>query len=118
MSWPRQLPQLAQAIGIGDHGRPGIEGEAVALPEIGAPARLVARFDDGDVNSSRLQPDRERQPAEPGTDHAGALCRHATFPKSASGLPRPVSAASAAMIGTGGLPAMMRSVSALVVRPE
>ena len=73
MSWPDSAHSSSQAGRIGDHGRPGIEGEAVALPEVGAPAGLVARLDQRGRDARRLQPDGERQPAEAGADDAGAL---------------------------------------------
>ena len=49
-----QRPQLAQTVGIGDHGRPGVEGEAVLLPHVSAPAGLVARFKKRGGGAGRL----------------------------------------------------------------
>ena len=46
-----QIPQLAQAIRIGDNGRPAIKDKAVLLPVIRPAARLVARFDHGCGNA-------------------------------------------------------------------
>jgi hypothetical protein len=65
----RQRPQFVQAIGIGDHGRPAVEGEAVALPVISAPARLVAALDKCGRYAGRSQADGERKPTEAGADH-------------------------------------------------
>jgi len=64
-----QRPEFFQARRIGDHGRAGVEGEAVLFPEIGAAARLVAALDDGGGDSGGLQADGERQPAEAGPDN-------------------------------------------------
>ncbi len=52
-----KLPEFAQAIGIGDHGRSGVKGKAVLLPVIGTPARLVACLDDRGLNARRLETD-------------------------------------------------------------
>ena len=68
-----QRPELVQRGRIGDRGRARVEREPVALPEIGAPPRLVAGFDQCRCDARALQPDRQREPAEPGADHAGAL---------------------------------------------
>ena len=64
-----QRPEFFQARRIGDHGRAGVEGEAVLFPEIGTATGLVAAFDDGGGDSGGLQADGERQPAEAGPDN-------------------------------------------------
>ncbi len=101
---PGQRPQFLQRIGRGDDGGSGIEGETVALPIISAPARLVAAFDDRRRHARALQPDGERQPAEPGADLHRAL--HAVFSRVS-----PRIAAIARPIGTGGLPVNSRAWS-------
>src|SRR5690606_39878127 len=112
-------------VGIGDHGGAGIESEALTLPEIGAPAGLVAGFDQRRGHARGLQPDRQREAAETRADHAGALAgegiflpgldlaAHAAF-RSARGAPSPPRAASARPTGTGGLPQRIRSRSSEV----
>ena len=112
---PGQGPQFLETRRIGDDGRPGIEGEALAFPDVGTAAHLVARFDQCRRHASRLQADRQRQAAEAGPDNAGAL--HVVLPSDASGRPRPSRLAMAAPSGTGGLPARIRAMSAGVDRP-
>ncbi len=106
MSRPDSRHNSLQRIGRGDHRRPGVEGEAVALPEIGAPAGLVARLDDRGVDARRLQPDREREPAKPCADHCRSL--H---------LRPPLSRCIARPIGTGGLPVSIRDLVGQVDSP-
>ena len=102
----RELPQLGQRLGRGDHGGAGVEDEAVALPEIGASTGLVARLEHHRVDTRRLQPDREREPADPGADHHRTL--HLKAPRIA---------ATALPIGTGGLPETIRNRSSKVEWP-
>ena len=75
---PGQRPQFLQAGRIGDDGRAGVEGEAVLFPIIGPAARPVARFDDRRRDARRLQPDRQRQPAESRSDDDRRL--HVFYP--------------------------------------
>ncbi len=132
-----QRPQFLEAIGIGDDGRARIEGETVALPVIGPPSGLVARFDDGRGDACRLQANGERKAAEACTDDAGraaggggderlgAVARgngngsfgvHCDLSWT-SGLPLPSKARMAARTDTGGLPERMRSLSAVLEFP-
>src|SRR5690606_1204843 len=78
---------FAQAIWVGDDRRTGVEGEAVLLPVVGTPAGLVARFDQRRRDARGLEANGERQPAEPGADHAGALApeTHASSPERGGG---------------------------------
>jgi hypothetical protein len=62
-------PKLRKAGGVGNDRRSRVEGEAVALPNIGAAARPVARFDKVDGNAGRLEANGQRQPAYSGSDH-------------------------------------------------
>ena len=64
-----QRPEFLEARRIGDHGRAGVEREAVLFPEIGTATGLVAALDDGGGDSGGLQADGERQPAEAGPDN-------------------------------------------------
>src|SRR5690606_17922793 len=82
-----QRPQSATAIWFGDDRRTGVEGEAVLLPVVGTPAGLVARFDQRRRDARGLEANGERQPAEPGADHAGALApeTHASSPERGGG---------------------------------
>ena len=141
-----ERPELFKTGRIGDHGRPAIEGEAFALPVIGAPARPVAAFDHGGGNAGRLQPKGQRHAAEARADHAGGAAR-ITFGQSgvhalcasggakielrigvhagvsivrglvSRGLPDENSARIARGIATGGLPVRMRNRSGQVERP-
>ena len=70
-----ERPQFLEAGGIGDDRRPGVERVAVLLPMIGAAAGLVPALDQRGRNARRLQPDREREPAEAGADDRGLLHR-------------------------------------------
>ncbi len=56
---------------IGDHGRPRIEDEALVFVDIGAPARLVALFQDKGVDALRTQANRRRKSAESAADNDG-----------------------------------------------
>ncbi len=58
---------------IGDDGRAGVEHEALVLVDVGAAARLVALFEQGRLHAGGLQADGQRQAAESGADHDGAL---------------------------------------------
>src|SRR5690606_1261675 len=84
---PGQRPQLPQAIGVGDHGRTGVEGETFTLPVVRPPAGLVARLDQRRRDARGLEANGERQPAEPGADPAGALAleTHKPSPKRGGG---------------------------------
>ncbi len=65
----RQRPQLLEARRVGDDRRPGVEGEAGVLEDVGAAAGLVALLDQRRLDACRLQADGERQAAEPAADH-------------------------------------------------
>src|SRR3546814_15287707 len=90
---PAQRPEIPKARRIGDDGRPGVEGEALAPPVIGTPAGPIARLDDGGRHARRLEPDREREAAEPRADD-DSLHRQS----------KRRSAATARPIGTGAPP--------------
>ena len=109
---PGQRPEFLQARRVGDHGRPGIEGEAVLLPHVRPPARLVARLDDGRLYPRRLQPDRQREPAKARTDHDCRATAHDFF---AAGS-RPIARIARGIV-TGGLPLSTRTLSNSVDRP-
>ncbi len=104
--------QLLQAVGIGDHRRAGVEGEALVLPDIGAAAGLLAALEDGDVEARGLQPDGQGQPAKSRADHGGLglVLRHASCPPNTELSPMHLMAAE---IGTGGLPIRIRALSHL-----
>ncbi len=51
MSCPVSSHSSLRQAGIGDDGRPGIEGEAVRVPDVGAAAGLVAALDHGGLRS-------------------------------------------------------------------
>src|SRR3546814_1584485 len=70
---PAQRPEIPKARRIGDDGRPGVEGEALAPPVIGTPAGPIARLDDGGRHARRLEPDREREAAERSEEHTSEL---------------------------------------------
>ena len=114
----RERPQFLEAVRIGDDGRPGIEGEAVALPIISPPARPIAALDDRGGDARRLQPDRQREPAESGTDDDRAAAG-----RSGEGRCRidhewgVLSTRTARPTGTGGLPIRTRALSRKVERP-
>ncbi len=117
-----QPPQRAQAIGIGDDGGARVEGKTVTLPEIGAPAGLVAPFDQSGGNARCLQTYGKGKPAETGADHGGALGFRLCFgihrsTLSEEGAPIPASTSAAFVKGTGGLPASTRAISAVVLPP-
>ncbi len=59
---PRKRPKFLQAVRVRNDSWTGIESEAVLLPEIGAPARLVACFDDRRLDAGRLQTNTECEP--------------------------------------------------------
>ena len=75
---------------------------------IGAPAGLVARFDDRGRDPRRLEPDRERKPAESGADNDGPS-RHSQSKLPIALIARP--------IGTGGRPDKSRNRSAPLDAP-
>ncbi len=113
-----ERPQLLQARRVGDDRWPRVEGEAVFFPDIGTPARLVARFDQRCLHAARLQSDGKGKPAKSSADYTSTL--HARFPASERGfglLPRPVSTPIALPIGTGGLPISILALSSVVSRP-
>ena len=101
--------------GIGDHGGPGIEGEALVVVDVGAAARLVALLQQRRLDAGALQADRQRQPAETGTDHhrpphtACCLVHRLSLCRLLA-----ASARSASPTGTGGLPETMRKRSQAV----
>ncbi len=70
-----ERPQFAQGIGIGDDGGAGVEGKALALPDVGAAAHFVARFHQRGLDAGRLQPDSKGETAEAGADDTGLLHR-------------------------------------------
>ena len=131
----RKRPEFAKAVGIGDDGRPAVEGEGPGvggpLPHVSPATRLVAALDHGGGDPCRLQPDRQRQPAESRSDDASGLAGgghgrggagrgggggfygrgvHELSPWT-SGAPLPSRAATARRTGTGGFPERMRSLS-------
>ncbi len=100
---------------IGDHRRPGVEGEALVAVDVGAAARLVALLQQRRLDAGTLQADRQRQPAETGTDHhrpphtACCLVHRLSLCRLLA-----ASARSASPTGTGGLPETMRKRSQAV----
>ena len=54
---------------ISDHRRPGVEGEALVVIDVGAATRLVALLQQGGLDAGTLQTDGQRQPAEAGADY-------------------------------------------------
>ena len=82
---PAERPQFLETRRVGDDRRPGVEGEALVLEDIGAAAGLVALLDQRRLHARRLQPDGERQSAEPAADHrCGLWCRRHPFPFTSS----------------------------------
>ena len=112
---PGEREQFVDAGRIGHHRRAGVEGEALIAPDVGAAARFVARLDQGGGEAGALQPDRQRQAAEAGPDHAD-LAAHAAAARSASS-GASERTPSARPIGTGGLPVRIRTLSPSVALP-
>ncbi len=111
-----QCKQLLEAIGGRDDRGPGVEREALVVPDVRAAAWLVAPLEQDRRDSGRLQADRGREPAEAGTDDGrtpGAV--HARCPVDARVPPKQLR--TARPTGTGGLPDRIRIRSAMVVRP-
>ena len=109
-----QAPQPAQAVGVGDDRGARVEGKARVVIDIGPPAGLVARLEQRGGDARRLQPDRQRKPAETRPDDAraaGPARGHSDAPS------RSGRHGSARRIGTGGLPIRMRALSGSVLHP-
>ena len=76
----REREQLAQEPRHRDQARPGVPGVAALDDPPGPPARRRPPLDDGHLEPQRPQPQRRREPAEPGADDDGAATPHARFP--------------------------------------
>ena len=68
---PRQRPEFAQRVGIGDDRGARVEDMPLFAPDIGAAARLVAGLQQRRGDARRLQADGEREPAEARADDDG-----------------------------------------------
>ncbi len=103
----RQREQFLQRGRVGDDRRPGVEGEALVMVDVGAAAGLVALFQDERIDACRLQAYCQRQAPESTADHD--CFDDDSFPVSMAAL-------KAESTGTGGLPVSMRSWSNHVSR--
>ena len=66
---PAQLPDVLEHERRGDDGRPGVEGEAVLSPDIGAPAGAVEPLQHRHLETARAQPRGGGEAAEARADH-------------------------------------------------
>ena len=112
----RERVEVLETIGRGDNRRPCVECEAFVVIHIRTPAGLVAAFQQRGLHAGRLQANRQREPAESGTDDDRAFARHLAFAPGAGRAPENT-LRSALDTGTGGLPDRILTRSSHVVRP-
>ena len=70
---PDEFEEFVEQVGGGDDGGAGVEGEAVALEDRGATARLFVGLEDGDVPAAGAETDGRSEPSEAGTNDDGAI---------------------------------------------
>ncbi len=122
---PRKREQLFQGVRCGDHRRASIESKALILIYVGSPAGTVPLLENRGLEAGGLQPDRQRQAAEPATDNHRSRSRHTRLPGtrlaavflSLGDAPDAKTARNACPGGTGGAPMSSRSRSVHVDRP-
>ena len=65
----RQFEQICERVWSGDDGRPGVEGEAVIVVNVGPSSRKIPRFVEDRLNASALEPDGRTKASKAAADH-------------------------------------------------